>query len=337
MALSGDGVLPSINHEFAAFLDELNDTLVHTDEVAEPRNAVLDERVSHARASRYSTPRAAGDRDGLRLWHETHARYLTTRVALPWVGKAAPEYLTGATDCAETFHAGAGNETSIGDQLFLLHLVRFPHERHVSIGYTTFAEALRRVGTSAMADADDIRLVDAGLREWSSAGVRDLSPQWACLWIEARELFGAAPSDDEPNWPRRLCNRLGLKWGSPTGNAGFEFVVFRYRYRDLPVAEWSNGRPLLAVPSVLDGWPYPYFCPAPRGEASGRAVNFEGVGDAPNREYIHPPIRHSAAAVFRVGLLQDEFDFDLEDARRAHLDCVRAISGRADYGTRTDP
>lgn len=336
MGLSGRGRLPTLDPAFAAFLDGQDDQLAGSDEVAEPRNCVLDERVADARARDYAASGAVADHGTLSDWHGAHDGYIGDHVGLPWRGRRPPEHVSAPGDCADTFHPGAGNEASLADGLFLIHLVRFPTDRHVAVGYEEFAEALRRIGTSDTRTPEDVRRVDDGLCQWDAHGLDHLAPQWAGLWMEARELFGDSPSGDCPDWPNRLRNRLGLNW-RPLGGRRVEVVLFRYRFGELPTARWTRTRPLLAVPSLLDGWLYPYFCPVPDGERAGRAVNFEAVGDAPNQEFVHPPMRHLADHVLRVGFVDQEPPHALDHARREHLDRVRAISGRSDYARGTDP
>ncbi|HEX8648344.1 MAG TPA: hypothetical protein VF715_15735 [Thermoleophilaceae bacterium] len=333
MAMTGRGLLPTLSVAFASFLDRVNDGASGNDPL-DARNAVLDERVTAARAADYAASGAAEDHRDSAAWRDAHNRYLTRHVALPWANSLPPMSPRHDAEVAATFRPGAGDDAGPSNDLLLLRMVRFPRSVDVPVNYSGFAAALRRVAGAPSPVRADIDTVNAGLHLWDSGRASTLAPRWAGLWMEARELFGDDPGQDDPQWANRLRSRLGLSHRPVP--VPVEVVLFRYYVRDLPSAAWSGNRRLVTAPSLLDGWLYPYFCPAPPELDTGRAVNLEALGDAPNREYLHAPIQHTAANVFRVGTIDADPPAELSDARRVHLDRVRAVSRRSDYGRGTD-
>jgi hypothetical protein len=234
-------------------------------------------------------------------------------------------------DCAETFDPAFGNVASLANDLLLVRVATFPSARHVTVAYDEFAAALERYAGAPDPAPADLDLVTAGFIQWNSS-TYDLAPTWVGLWMETRDLFGAAPEDDTPGWADAIRDRFGLYHLG----RGRKIVLFRYRVSDLPRWKSAGGPRLIAVPSVLDSAFFAAFCPAPRAEHAGRVVNLHALGDAPNREFVHAYRGRDVQALFRVGVISSA-PKDLGEARQVHLDRVRAVALRPDYGMGTDP
>lgn len=319
MPLSGRGMLPGLDSGFSGFLDSVGASGPRGD-ACKARNAVLDERVPTSRAEEYRDDGAAAAHTDIADWNDQHNQYLTNRVARPWANALCPEHPRQPSEHAATFLPAVAVEVPLAEDAMLLRMVRFPRNVDVPVNYDAFATALRRAAGQVSPSQDDTETINDGLHLWDSGRSNTLAPRWVGLWMEARELFGELPSNDDPHWANRIRNRFGLSHVPLP--APVEVVLFRYRVWDLPFAAGSSVGRMLTVPSLLDGWLSSHFCPAPKHASpssaiddAGRAVNFDGFGDAPNREYVHAPIRHAAARAFRVGWIDAQPRVGLAAAR----------------------
>jgi hypothetical protein len=333
VAITGNGVLPTLDAGFAGFLDSVQQA-DKADDVPKARNAVLDERVTLARATVYAQHGAAVAHGNVDTWAKEHNSYLNAHVAVPWANAPSPHGQISPDEVASTFRPDAGNETRLSGTYMLVRIIRMPRAVDIPINHRGFTDAVRRVAGGVDTDPADGTIVEAGLRLLDSGRANTLAPRWVGLWMEVRELFGDNPDEDDPSWPNRLRDRFGLPY-LPVPSP-LEILLLRYRVRELPTGAWRRGQPLLTVPSLLDGWLCEQFCPVPENETAGRAVNLEAYGDAPNREYLHAPMRHRPEHVYRVGTIDEDPKCDLLKARKVHIEKLRAVTQRADYAIGTD-
>lgn len=160
----------------------------------------------------------------------------------------------------------------------------------------------------------------------------------------ARPAFVARKSEvtgdiGKPDWLMRLRNRLGLGHCSPLPGQRQAYALMEYFVKDV-LDEWGRVRARGAVrpfafPTVLETQGSEHFFPAPREAGSSFTVDLTNGGPilAPIRELLHLRISYQAHHLVRVGELVGPLpDIKLAAARDAHLDKMRRISGRADFG-----
>ena len=170
-----------------------------------------------------------------------------------------------------------------------------------------------------------------------------LADQWKC-YPGARPSYVAFKSevaDDlkAADWLLRLRNRLGLGYFAPAAGERQSFVVMEYKVSDVS-SEWerlrSSGaeRPF-AFPTVLEAPGSPHFFPSPVDAASSFAVDLSEPDRArpPICELLHVRISYRAEHLVRAGQLVGPLPpVRLSAARDAHLDRLRSVSGRSDFG-----
>lgn len=136
-----------------------------------------------------------------------------------------------------------------------------------------------------------------------------------------------------PDWPERLCVRLGL--GHHFSGGKVTLAVLRYPVGDV-LAAYKKEETRFCAPTVLDSRFGEYFHPAPRGCDWGFAALLDAAaGDgALVAELVHRRIDYRPEHLWRVG----EFsrapvsDADLVALRNAHVGRLRRQSGRDDFG-----
>jgi hypothetical protein len=187
--------------------------------------------------------------------------------------------------------------------------------------------------------------LERGMRPASrdDALVAQVVDQWRSF-PGARPAFVAFKSElagdlTEPDWLPRLRNRLGLGHHSPAAGERKSFALMEYLVKDVS-AEWAlvqasgAARPF-AVPTVLEAPGSVHFFPAPREAQSSFTLDLSDGGAArpPIRELLHVRITYKSQHLMRVGELVGPLpEIKLAAKRDAHLDELRRISGRGDFG-----
>lgn len=141
------------------------------------------------------------------------------------------------------------------------------------------------------------------------------------------------------DWLLQLRNRLGLGHFSPAPGERQTFALMEYLVKDVP-AEWAFVQPRgaarpFAFPTVLEAPGSPHFFPAPGNANSSFTVDLTegGPTQPPIRELLHIRITYRAEHLMRCAELVGALpQVKLAAARDAHLDELRRVSGRADFG-----
>jgi hypothetical protein len=199
---------------------------------------------------------------------------------------------------------------------------------------------------SGLSAAEVQRTFDAFLLDRSPAAKSDVGgileslavesqdrPTFAAFAIDLEDVFGDTPAEDPPDWPDRLRDILGLQHYDPVQWGEQPIAVFQYPIKRLRRAKGRTGN-LVGMPTVLDGSFNPAFCPPPRGQEHGFAVDLSG-GVEPVREVVHPTPRYLPEDLIRTGTIRAAPGV-LKDARAFHLTALREKCGRPDYAAATD-
>jgi len=305
------------------------------------RNFLLDEGVADWRFGSYRDSGAVADHPDPGEWERSHSGYLTDHVFRPPDhGSPDPLEPADALQCPETFRqidpASPFWRSDLGLQLVRVGQIEWIARRAMrpAARVTQLIEAAIAEGQTPGPAHQEL---DAVLAEWSAQ--LEVRPTFATYWEHVHDLFGQTPSEDRPNWPDAIRDRLGLYHLNPglRLQASIAIVVFRYSVSDVPrLGNDRLTRPLVP-PTVLDGPFSEAFCPAPYNEETGHAVDLSGDAPPLRREVLHPTLAFAARHVFRVGEVRRNVTEDeLAKARAWHLECVRDATGRDDYGQQTD-
>ena len=166
------------------------------------------------------------------------------------------------------------------------------------------------------------------------------------VWNDQRDhrpMFGTfldAVQDaaDDADWPHRLRDALGL--GHYGGEAGQDPVVvmqMRYSLSEAIAAASRRGwAATLALPTPLDGCMHEYFFPAPAGHPYGATLHLEeGCADQPTPEILHACFDYRLEHIHAIGVIERSHGMHgptLANARDQHLDALRALSERPNFG-----
>jgi len=161
------------------------------------------------------------------------------------------------------------------------------------------------------------------LKKWHES--RDLRPVFAGFWGEIEDIFSKANKNNpgHEEWPNRLRDRLGLGHLTPGNGAPIPILVFRCRVKDvIPIDSGETKN--VAIPTVLDGFLTPYFCPTPKkGWNQGQALDLS-CGDEKNYsincEILHHAVEYKPEFLFNAGWITKSPGKPLEEARKIHLD-----------------
>lgn len=320
---------------FAAFLGRLGGDSALGDDRFVPRNFLLDEGVCSERSESYSQLGATADHGSLAAWSQAHERYLERYVHLEQP-LAGPPSLVDQTDfrtCPETFrHDGLVGHYRTADGHLLL--VRVENVKRISEKAERTVDDLMALAEKVISgsgpDTAPFQELHSALYRWNSR--RELRPAYVVFWEDVRDVL----DESADIWPDRLRDRLGLCHYDPPAREPIPIFVFRYEVKSLPkLRNRGDARPL-AVPTVLDGPFSPAFCPAPKGERTGSAVDLSASLEQPAREVLHPFIRLGPDRLFRAGRVRRPVPRDLATARAAHLLLVQEHCDRDDYAVGTD-
>lgn len=304
-----------------------------------PRNFLLDEGVSAARVESYRTLGGVAAHGTHGAWLSAHGTYLAERV-LRAHGGAIPTSIdpTDPDECPETFAEidPASPFLTVDSKVHLIRTVEINAIARMSkqpvVEIRKFADELV---SSHGAEPARTRMNDI-LQEAAKNG--DLRPVFAAFWDDLADLFPGAPAHDAPDWADAVRDRCGLSHLDPRSRgAPIPVVLFRYAVGELPRLRGMRGTQPLVPPTVLDGQPFPPFCPAPRGSLTGITIDLSGNSGTSRREVLHPCMVFRAEHIFRVGVVRRPVDLGLlHVARGLHLLEVRDRSGRPEYAQGTD-
>jgi len=310
---------------------------------AERANLCLEERVSSDRQRGYEAQLIAVARwDD---WRTAHKRYVPQEVR-----RRHP--LSAAFDPGgPSLRAGVEpNQWLIRVERIDGLLAKYSAETGTRVDATELSrwiETLRVKGTAEPARASSL----ADLGRLVSGGNESTSPDAAALG-ELTDLFNQERADGRPSfvafdaefpglarypdWPAEICERSGLAHlftGGPV-----TLALFRYRVQEVldDQPDAYRGATVFAVPTVLDQPFYNVFFPAPDRLDWGQAVGLAPDDDCGHlaAELIHARIDYVPEHWVGVGTLHRPAlgDAEIDALRKDHLDCLRALPGRADYG-----
>jgi len=180
----------------------------------------------------------------------------------------------------------------------------------------------------ALAD-DEHDIIDLFLRTWNDSSMRDARPAFATL-------KSAVVDDlDQPNWPERLRDRLGLAHYKAT--FGPEPVaLMEYRVEEVVEAARRAGSACaMTAPTVLDSGPWPHFFPAPTELDCGRTMAMFEIDSDENLviELLHMRLTYQREHIVKLGEIRSPArPVALARLRNHHLTALRLASGRYDYG-----
>lgn len=335
--LKGGGLFSS-EPLFAGFLSDAGQEPEDANALP-PRNFLLDEGVSMARVESYRSHGGIAAHGTLVAWLSAHETYLAERVLRSHSG-SLPTSIDPADpdECPETFHAISPASPFLATDP-RVHLIRT----------VEVASLARRSGRPAaeiqglaqeLVDAPGVEpartRLDDILQEFAKRC--DLRPVFAAFWDDLSDLFPGSASTDVPGWVDTVRDRCGLSHLDPRARGvPIPVLLFRYKVGDVPGLRGRRGTQPLVPPTVLDGPPFPPFCPAPGFSLTGATINLDGSSGVEHREVLHPCVAFRAEHVFRVGVVTRPVDLALlHMARGLHLLDVRDRTKRADYAEGTD-
>jgi len=340
--LTGKGLFCSKDAALATFLSRLGADKSAPSAFA-ARNFLLDEGITEQRFESYRRSGAVGDHGTLDEWQSRHSKYLTSEVFRPGRPSGPPTSIDpkDPDECPETFRYDAALSSPFASADPSLDLLRVDELRFIarfadpgSIGRLRYLAGQKVRGALS---ADELAELDDALHAWASW--IELRPVFAGFWEDFKDLFGADPSGDKPDWADAIRDRLGLAHLDPAARGKhIDILLFRYPLRNVPKLRAHRDVRPLVPPSVLDGSFSDAFCPAPGGASTGHTIDLSAtVPIEGRREVLHPAVMFKANSIFRVGAVTRGVAKDvLPVARAFHLDQVRAAARRSDYALGTD-
>jgi hypothetical protein len=180
----------------------------------------------------------------------------------------------------------------------------------------------------AVANGED-DIVDLFLRTWNESTMRDARP------VFATPKSSVADDLDEPDWPERLRDRLGLAHYDAA--AGPEpIALMEYRVEEVVEAAGRSGAACaITAPTVLDSVPWPYFFPAPTELDCGRAMALFEIDSDDDLvvELLHVRLTYRREHIMRLGEIRlPPVPLALPRLRNHHLTALRLASGRDEFG-----
>lgn len=169
----------------------------------------------------------------------------------------------------------------------------------------------------------DLRGSVSDLLQRSNQG-RDLRPSFAGFWGEVKKFFADDPVNDDPDWPNQVRDCFGLGHYDHIDGEDIPILLMQYR-----VAEVKGHPPatfFAAVPTVLDGGLFPFFCPTPLNLKEGQAVDLSPGGPMGYTFYceiLHRYLDYRPEHIYRAGWINRPPGKTCEEARRIHLEFLK--------------
>lgn len=145
---------------------------------------------------------------------------------------------------------------------------------------------------------------------------------------------------DDADWPHRLRDALGLGHYGRTAEDG-DVVVMQMRYplsEALNAAKARKWAAAAALPTPLDGGMNEFFFPSPKGDPYGATLHLEpGCADQLAPEILHASFDYRIKHIHAIGVISRPHPMQgsvLSSARDQHLDAMRQVSARPDFGER---
>lgn len=158
-----------------------------------------------------------------------------------------------------------------------------------------------------------------------------------------RPIFGTfvdavQEAADDADWPHRLRDALGLGHYGRTAEDG-SVVVMQMRYplsEALNAAKARSWAASVALPTPLDGGMNEFFFPSPKGHPYGATLHLKpGCADQLAPEILHASFDYRIKHIHAIGVISRRHPMQgsvLSVARDQHLDAVRQVSDRPDFG-----
>ena len=164
--------------------------------------------------------------------------------------------------------------------------------------------------------------------------------EWFHAFPGERPAFAAFMSDvwnllEKAEWLPYFIDGVGLHHNYPYDPRKPNcFALMEYSAAEVIEQARAKGiERCFALPTVLEAWKNPAFCPVPRSSCQGRAVDLRGKNLArPVREILHIRFDYSPRNLKRLGAWHGAETPDICEARRPHIDSLRENWGRADFG-----
>jgi hypothetical protein len=257
-------------------------------------NFILEERITKEREKGYSEYiESALDFD---QWNHNHEEYVLERINLDKTDTKPVETFTD--------HNKLNIFKQIEPDQYLVRLERieFPARGIMREGIDQvvdyFDDFIKTPEQSQPAD-----FIENFLEKWNDK--RDLRPVFAGFWGEVKQFFVDPYHNQIQNrdWANQLRDLFGLGHLDPSGGEPIPVVLFRYRVKDVLDAN-TDGKNIVAVPTVLDGGFSPFFYPTPlKGWTEGQTVDLT-QGDENNYslncEIIHRYIPYKKEFIYNL-------------------------------------
>ncbi|MCK4761589.1 MAG: hypothetical protein KAW12_05265 [Candidatus Aminicenantes bacterium] len=272
-------------------------------------NFILDERLTKQREDSYFP--YVNPRVDKNTWDDKHKRYVRERLLVPPAPE--PETFTGLN---------RSNLLTLPEEKLLVRLEDAARLDRV------FARPVEKI----IADFEDFikdpgneekqAIIKTDLDNWNKR--RKRRPLFAGFWDDVLDIFIDASGNEIANkeWAGLLRDRFGLGHLIPRGGKPRPVVLLRYPVKKITPSHPDN-KGKIAVPTVLDGPLYSFFCPSPKKASGyGLPVNLDPADDFPLTEVLHSFIEYEPDFIFRVGWIHRPPGKTLEKARRIHLELL---------------
>ena len=157
-----------------------------------------------------------------------------------------------------------------------------------------------------------------------------------------RPFFAVFKSDierllNDPDWLQNYIDGVGMLHHYPydTDEPAI-FALMEYSAAEVIQQASSKGmEDCFAAPTVLECENNPAFCPTPRSTGHGYVVDLRPTDCIVSgiREILHPRIDYSWKHVKKLGKWAGASIPNVEAAGEHHLDFLRRVSGRENFGT----
>jgi hypothetical protein len=298
--------------DFHLFLQ--NQLLLSPDERALAENFLLEERLPSPRETQYGGPLAPPlDMD---RWRPYHQKYMNAYVLIKKETRGLPE-IFAPVNRANAWEGLDENQFLVRVESLAFLLNRAEIDTGINTHMTLVQQYLKnRTDPDLQGSVTD-------LLQKANQG-RDLRPCFAGFWDEVKKFFADDPVNDDPDWPNKVRDCLGL--GHYDFRDGEDIPILLMQYR---VAE-VKGRPpaafFAAVPTVLDGGLFPFFCFTPLNLREGQAVDLSPGGAMEYTFYceiLHQYLDYRPEHIYRAGWITRPPGKTCAHARRIHLEFLK--------------
>lgn len=273
-------------------------------------NFILEERLTEVREDNYGDhlDRHPANTKG---WINAHQNYLENSI---YLRKKEPETFTA--DNRPNLHPG------LADNQVLVRMERIDRTaRFIGEPVNKMMQNIEDYIADPKKDVN-IFFIKRMLDKWNKK--RDHRPMFAGFWGEVEDIFVDAEGNPiaDDSWANRLRDRFGLGDMDPSGKEHIPVVMFWYRVSEVK----ADPSERTAIPTVLDGGRYEYFCPTPKKAFDTGLTLDLSEGDESdyslNCEVLHRHMEYRSDFIYNAGWITGSPGKKLEEARRIHLEYI---------------